>query len=302
MNALKNRFTEVVGVREFGGCDSATQAPYYLKHLEDNLFEPMSKRHAAAYGKGSGKELDSKMKALRSSSAMTFNLLGNGTVEIGDDGLVPAGTFTVEYEHQLPTLKRNPHPANVDAKLESLDGSCRVYCEMKMAEWIFGKACGLRQQYLMPENYLVPEDDARMFCNLLSKLTKEGGYANGRYQPLLDRYDALQMMKHAIGIYTDYHRTLEAGGKVPQKTVLVNCVWEMRDPGKLGSYEDRYLRLLEQKHEQFDRFVDIVQPEMTELFARGGTSFELCYYPFPNMLDLLNLEPKRKAYLERYIA
>ena len=59
MDALKDRFTEVVGEREFGGCDSKAQAPYYLKRLEDNLYEPMDAHHAAAYGRGSGKEGES---------------------------------------------------------------------------------------------------------------------------------------------------------------------------------------------------------------------------------------------------
>lgn len=300
MDALKDRFTEVVGDREFGGCESKTQAPYYLKRLEDNLFEPMDARHAAAYGRGSGKELDSKMKALRSSSAMTFNLLGNGPVETGGGDIVPAGTYAVEYEHQLPTLKRNPHPANIDAKLESADGKCNVYCEMKMTEWIFGKAGGLREQYFMPEKYLIPEADADAFCHFLLKLVRDD-YENGRYLPLFDRYDALQMMKHAIAIYSEYHRILDAGGKVPKTTVLMNCVWEMCDPDVLGDCAGRYLCLLDAEHEQFDRFLEIVWPGLSRLFDRVETTFKLCYYPFPNMLDLLKLEPERAAYLERYI-
>ena len=77
----------------------------------------------------------------------------------GRNGL-SEGTYAVEYEHQLPTLASNPHPANLDAKLEREDGETVIYCEMKLAEWILNKAGGLRPQYLEAESYLIPEAPA----------------------------------------------------------------------------------------------------------------------------------------------
>lgn len=47
----------------------------------------MDLRHAEQYGRGSGRELDGKMRALRSSSAMTFSLIGNGSCVIGENDL-----------------------------------------------------------------------------------------------------------------------------------------------------------------------------------------------------------------------
>ena len=127
MDTLKSRYVGTVGDREFGGTRSKAQAPYYLKRLEDNLVMPMSKQHVAEYGRGSGSELDGKMKALRSSSAMTFNLLGNGPVHLNGEYDLPAGTYAVEFEHQLPTLARNPRPANLDAKLECIRQELREH-------------------------------------------------------------------------------------------------------------------------------------------------------------------------------
>ena len=54
--------------------------PYYLKNLADNLEHPMEHTTEDAYGSGSGNELRVKMRALHSSSALTFNLFGNDAV------------------------------------------------------------------------------------------------------------------------------------------------------------------------------------------------------------------------------
>ncbi len=51
--------------------------PYYFDRLEDNLIAKMSEEDIGDYRRGSGNELDGKMKALYSSSAMTFNVFCN---------------------------------------------------------------------------------------------------------------------------------------------------------------------------------------------------------------------------------
>lgn len=65
-----------------------------------------------------------------------------------------------EHKHQLPTLVKNPHPANLDAKIGSEDGKTVTYCEMKFAEGILNKVSGLRAQCLEVENYPTPEAPA----------------------------------------------------------------------------------------------------------------------------------------------
>ena len=121
LSCIKQRYLDANGhpafqTEETGPSLSARQ--FYLRDLEDNLVRPMDEIHVGEYSRGSGSELDDKMKALRSSSAMTFNILGNLHCKIEDiDGAVAAGDYDIAYEHQIPTLKRGM-PANLDALLE----------------------------------------------------------------------------------------------------------------------------------------------------------------------------------------
>ena len=109
-----------------------------------NLVRPMDDRHIEEYGGGAGQELKEKMHALRSSSAMTFNILGNGTcqlshAEIGDTCSVPRGAYSIEYEYKAPTLQRRGGlPAHLDALLRHEASGTVVACEMKLMEWLTG--------------------------------------------------------------------------------------------------------------------------------------------------------------------
>jgi len=300
MNALKARFTETAGIREFGGVDSEAQAPYYLKRLEDNLVMPMSERHASEYSRGSGGELGGKMKALRSSSAMTFNLFGNGPVRLNGAHGLPEGAYAVEYEHRLPTLAGNPRPANLDARLESEGGGTVIYCEMKLAEWVLGKAGGLRERYLEPGGYLVPEAAATAFREAFASLCGGGAGRGGRLAPKLERYDAFQMLKHLLAIYTETIRRAEAEEPLPGRAVLLNCVWEMEHPEKLGRHEGRYRELEAEERAQYREFVEAAGP-LSGLFADVGVAFELRYLTFAQMRDCLELEAAHREALERYI-
>ena len=299
MTALKSRYTEVFGDREFGGAESERQGPYYLKRLEDNLVMPMSEQHVAEYSRGSGGELDGKMKALRSSSAMTFNLVGNGPVRLNGRNGLPAGTYAVEFEHQLPTLEKNPHPANIDAKLEGEDGEIAIYCEMKLAEWIFGKAGGLRAQYLEPDRYLVPSSSASVFREVFASLCEGEQDDGGVLSPRLGRYDAFQMLKHMLAVYTEANRRAESGEPLPKTVLLLNCVWEMESPGKLGRYEATYRAFEAEEHAQYREFAEAVQP-IVSLFAGLGIDFGVRYLSLAEMIDSLDLEPSHRSALERY--
>ena len=300
MNALKARYIETVGVREFGGTASKMQSPYYLKHLEDNLITPMSDQHVSEYGEGNGSELDGKMKALRSSSAMTFNLFGNGPVQLNGAYGLPAGTYTVEYEHQLPTLKGNPHPANLDAKLEDADVGAVIYCEMKLAEWILNKAGGLHTQYLESGSYLIPDTQAAVFREAFASLCDDLEATNGKLPPKLTRYDAFQMLKHLLAIYTESHRRAEAEETLPNRTFLLNCVWEMDNPEKLGKYAAKYRSMETEEHDQFALFKSALTP-VSKMFSALGTELSVCYLPLSCLLECIELEASHRKALERYI-
>ena len=327
MDTLKTRFIASAGEREFGGVNSRTQAPYYLARLQDNLVAPMSQQHVDEYARGSGGELDGKMRALRSSSAMTFNLLGNGPVELNGAHGLPADRYAVEFECQLPTLAGNPRPANLDARLESTNGDSVIYCEMKLAEWILNKAGGLREQYLEPEGYLVPTVTANVFCEVFASLCDGEGEGEGgagwssergkldkrnarsghdgpprpeRLAPRLARYDAFQMLKHLLAIYTEASRRAEVAEPLPKRVILLNCVWEMTHPEKLGRYEAKYRKLEAEEHAQYQEFSEAVKP-LAQLFADIGIEFDLRYLTFTEMLDSLELKTDHRKALDRYI-
>jgi len=91
---------------------------------------------------------------------MTFNLLGNENAKVNTMGTLPQGEYKVFYEYQLPTLTGNPNPANLDARLRSVDFRRDIYCEMKMPEWISNGLGTLRGAYLEPD---IPQAEAQTF-------------------------------------------------------------------------------------------------------------------------------------------
>ncbi|MDO4537439.1 MAG: hypothetical protein Q4B54_04700 [Coriobacteriales bacterium] len=260
----------------------------------------MSRQHALEYGRGSGGELEGKMRALRSSSAMTFNLLGNGPVTIAGGCGLPPGTYDVEFEHQLPTLAGNPRPANLDAKLEVPGGDAVIFCEMKLAEWILGKAGGLRAQYLGVGNYLVPEEPASQFCQVFASLCAGAEAAGGKLAPRLGRYDAFQMLKHLLAIYSEMHRRAGSGESLPKRCVLLNCVWEMEHPERLGRYEAKYRALEAEEHAQYLEFEKASRP-LAGLFSGLGVDFSVAYLSFAQMMGCLELQPCHREALGRYV-
>ena len=229
-----------------------------------------------------------------------FNLFGNGPVKLNGRNGLSEGTYAVEYEHQLPTLASNPHPANLDAKLEREDGETVIYCEMKLAEWILGRAGGLRGQYLETESYLIPEAPAAAFRKAFESLCSGETDGSGRHVPKLQRYDAFQMLKHLLAIYTEANRKAEAEEPLPKRVILLNCAWEMANPEKLGRYEAKYRTLEAEEHDQYRYFSQTAKP-LANLFAEMGIEFALQYLTFAEMRDSLVLEDTHRKALERYI-
>ncbi len=294
--ALKRKLLEVEGPLEFGNGESRTRKLYYLKRLEDNLSVPMSGKVRAMYEGGSGSELDWKMCSIRSSSAMTFNLLGNGPVKVASGK--HEGIYKLVYEYQLPTLRNNPHPANLDAYLKG-EGE-DVYCEMKMFEWLGTPHHVLRPDYLDTSHYLVPREDAECFVSLFRKLACVGIMGNGRKSERLSdgRYDSLQMAKHLLAIY----------GKVandptyrPKKLTLLNCVWEFINPEVLGRYEAKYRQMEAEEHEGFERFTVLAEEHVAPLFEAKGIPLSVEYVKATDLMQTIEYEKPHREKLERYV-
>lgn len=296
LKAVKDKLLEVEGSLEFGNGESRTRKLYYLKRLEDNLAVPMSDSVRLMYENGSGSELDWKMCSIRSSSAMTFNLLGNGPVYIISGK--HSGSYELAYEYQLPTLHNNPHPANLDAYLEGEAED--IYCEMKMFEWLGTPHHALRPDYLEAENYLIPREDAERFIAMLRKLACVLVMGKGRKSERLSdgRYDSLQMGKHLLAIYG---KVANDSAYRPKKLTLLNCVWEFANPEVLGRYEPKYLEMEAEEHEGFEKFVELAEEHVAPLFASKGIRLAVEYVTATELMNAIEYEKPHKAKLERYI-
>lgn len=85
-------------------------AAEYFADYQNNLFDKMSEAHRAQYELGNGDELSdkkspAKMKSIFSSSAMTYNMLGNDEIRAKDNnGIFAPGAYKIEYEKK--TLHR----------------------------------------------------------------------------------------------------------------------------------------------------------------------------------------------------
>lgn len=290
---IKKKFIEVA---EREGEAPQIDANYHLKDPSDNLVVPMAEKVLEMYRNGNGNELNSKMSSIRSSAAMTFNLLGNGPVEIKSGS--HAGKYNlIEYEYRLETLKNNPkkepHPAHLDAYLEGENED--IYCEMKMFEWLLSSDHKLRPAYLEAENYLVPRKDADCFSRLFRNLVHKKGQSGELFSE--GRYDCLQMAKHLLAIY---NKVAKPDYK-PKRVTLLNCVWEFTHPEVLEGYEGKYSKMLDEEHEGFEKFKELATELVVPLFEAKGVPLSIEYITASELMESIAYEEPIRRKLERYI-
>lgn len=300
LDQIKQRFLASCGgadfqVSESGAGRSARQ--FYLRGLNDNLVRPMHEKHIAEYSRGSGSELDGKMKALRSSSAMTFNILGNLQCEVARGSVseyessplndpFASDSYSIEYEYQLPTLKRGL-PANLDTLLIGDTGDI-VACEMKMLEWLTSTPAKLKNKYLDVENY-IHGDMASAFVEVAAELNASDSFS---------RYDFAQMFKHTLALYN----AARSGKLQTNRIVLLNCVWEPPENYELSDDTNAWLvqcRLKE--HTGFDVFKRAMAPLESLFSSDMGIPFEIQYLPADRLISCLDYPLEEQLLLERYL-
>lgn len=278
-------------VKESGPRFSARQ--FYLKDLNDNLVRIMAEQHIEEYSRGSGSELDDKMKALRSSSAMTFNIVGNEACKIahnpkGSSSIQP-DEYQIEYERQLPTLKSGL-PANLDAFLTSENGQT-IACEMKMLEWLTSSPAPLKEKYIEASNY-IHYDMADVFISIASKLNELQ-----ERESVFDHYDFSQMFKHSLALY-NYCRASE---NVSSMT-LANCVWEPPQNYKLSVETLNWINdAVEKERLGFARFLETMQPIVQLFEDELGIPFSVEYIPAAELISSIEHLPKEQKLLGRYL-
>lgn len=304
MDILKDNYIRVVGVKAFQNTSEARE--FYLELLEDNLYCPMSDKAKAAYGQGTGNEITSgKMNALRSSSALTYNMFWNQIAELVNtkDSVLGNGVYQVELEKQYHTLRADVSrfPANLDAFLYCDQTKEAIACEMKMTEWLFNKPGTLKAAYLIPTNY-IEEDAGRVFVSVAQNLIQQSEgellrNEKGEYLSSTCRYDAFQMFKHAVGCYTAC--VLEEPREI-KKLTLVNCVWILPNSNILkAKFQGKYGVEKETELAEFEQCKKIMNP-IKDLFACKNIDFDICFYTFSEFLQLFKKTDAELQYLRRY--
>ena len=271
-------------------------ATYYNSYSE-NLYEPMGERHEKEYGGGAGGELNSsgkrpaKMASIRSSSAMTFNLLGNDTIIMKENkiGHTP-GKYKIEYEKQLNTIcnGRNQRPANLDVLLVSENEDELIFCEMKMLEWFTKNTGRLKEAYKEAKNYFLGKETAQ-FLKAIEMIE-----ALGTSQRCFEYYDVWQMYKHTLAIY---NYMTEKGWENYRKITLVNVVFEPISDVFEGESKVTYEKQVALEHEGFQKFFFALE----EVGLLGGkTCFDVQYVSTKEFMSYFKITDDKKDYLRRY--
>lgn len=292
---------------------------FYYRNYASNLICPMSDKHVAEYSVADGGEMEAKgrkpakMASLTSSSAMTFNILGNETAIMKQGQPFAAGRYDVTYEKQMYTLNKGSNPANLDAFLSNRAAGEAVFCEMKMMEWL-GTPNALKEAYCNRDYYFDPSSFDDVFSQIINDMRKSD-LPNERnaFPSVFRQYDAWQMFKHTLAIYNTTSKTTheliaqKTGSMVGEfkKITLVNVVFEM-DEDLISDEELRikYLRALQLEHEEADYFVNtMLSPNhgLVDLFAQNcGVEFDIRYIPVKEFVSMFEKTPDELAYLRRY--
>lgn len=280
--------------------------PYYLEELKDNLEHSMGDAAQHAYGSGSGNELRVKMRALHSSSALTFNLFGNDAVKLypNEHNLTP-GEYQVEYEKKLPALYGK---ANLDACLSS-ENELLLF-EMKMKEWLFDRKSSVSIRYQSEEKrfpdrafYDAWNTAAKdvVVDNAKKTVTESGKKADSPlYIPKMQYVDVYQLMKHILGIYKGMFCSCVLPEK--KKVTLVLGVWTIEDADFFGTdakavkIYDAYQTCEKEMRQEFAAFHTAIAPIIQE-FAAQHIQFDVRLLTVREIISALHAENRLQRYL-----
>ena len=292
---------------------------FYFQNYEDNLVVPMTDKHYQEYKSADGGEMEpkgkkpAKMASLTSSSAMTFNILGNNSTIMKASHPFAPGAYEISYEKQLYTLNKGSNPANLDAFLSNESAGEAIFCEMKMMEWL-GTPNPLKEAYYDRNYYFDAASFDGVFSKIIEALRKSDiPNTKNAYPSIFKQYDAWQMFKHTLAIYnaTSTKTVAAVSAKTGSmagrynKITLTNVVFEMdlsliTDQG----LRSRYLEALELEHRESKVFIEtMLTPEngLVELFKHDcGIDFDIQYIPVPQFVSMFDKTETELSALRRY--
>lgn len=289
----------------------------HFAEYQNNLFCEMSEEHKTQYERVAHIRFSdalrpASMKNVLLSSAMTFNLLGNGEIRAKDGNafFVP-GTYSIEYGKKLVTVSA-PGGRQVPTYLKAflLNGTDAIFCEMEMTEWLRNRPGFMNKMYFEKE---------RSFFN-----TEESSEVSAAFEKLRDsvlkimqrwckfwRYDAWRMYLRILGIYNMSSKLTRS--KIEEKedikflpelktARLANVIFEPPE----GAFSDEdvrkeYRELLETEHEEFATFKKCFEESgIIAAFKKDcGIDFSLELLTAAQFMDCFDLGD-RADYLQRY--
>ncbi len=198
------------GIELQGSRGDRRGAQVYTRHLDDNLFEPLTKEARAEYGAADGGEFSGdpcKMQALHSSSALAVNFFhywkrrGDLKSVAGALGLSKAGLKALRFEAQLPIAagsdqRRFPRAPNLDALIEYDGGRSieAVGIECKFSEAYGGRGHpGIRPAYL----------ETKALWNGLPRLRRLAEQLSPN-DTTFEHLHPAQLIKHILGLRCKY--------------------------------------------------------------------------------------------------
>lgn len=326
--SMREKITEIIAseLHQIPTEKRDSNRKFYYADYKDNLIYPMAEKHVGEYSVADGGEMEAKgirpakMASLASSSAMTFNILGNLVAELECGFPFTPGTYEISYEKQMHTLNIGSNPANLDAFLANDDVGEAIFCEMKMMEWL-GKPGALKAAYLKADNYFCKE--AYEVFTAIAKVLRSTDTPNKDdvYPSIFTQYDGWQMFKHTLAIYNaTSHKTKEAFNKAKtknpiesmagrfKKITLANVVFEM-DAALISDEKLRtaYSEAVEREHREAAQFIDIMLSTkvngigLKELFkANCGVDFDICYKSVADFVAMFGKTADELEYLKRY--
>lgn len=180
---------------------------FYVKELEENLFKALSNETRNEYEEASGNELTdsngvkAKMKALYSSSALVVNTFQywrnkkevNTIAKALFGGRPPQQFVDLEFERQFEVTHPARGLANIDVVLSNRNG-CICAVESKFCEVYSTPSIELSNTY----------NDPKLWEGL--KNIHKHAYAIRDRECRYEHLDALQLIKHTIGILKQYNK------------------------------------------------------------------------------------------------
>lgn len=243
-----DRYVEVKGEVHF-------KAPYHLKDYRDNLLDYPNEIHA--------KELEIEkykddISCIDSKRALLFNLFGNRiTFIVPNPFEIPDAKYAITYKKKVPVVKGKNINIVLDAVLYSEKKKSLIVSRVRMFEWLVLKNEHIRDNYLVPENY-VNKKAGRVFVKVIEKLLTEYRYDCEDSVGKFENLDGLHIIKEIIAAYNLLYTTEEY--KDMDRVTIMEVYWKPTHYEHIGQAAGRVFVKEQRVLEELEEFKEIIKP------------------------------------------